>query len=332
MKFLYAFFVILALIGLAYLGLAAGFHTFLGIILPYAAFTIFVVGLVYRIVSWARSPVPFKVPTTCGQQKSLSWVKSNNLESPHNFWGLLGRMALEILFFRSLFRNTKMELHDGPKIVYGSEKWLWFFGLVFHWSFFIIIMRHLRFFIEPVPSCITFIESIDGLMEVGVPVFYMTTFGLLFGLTYLVLRRLINPQVKHISLISDYFAPTLIFAIGFTGLLMRHIPVFRVDIVKVKELAMGLISFHPVVPNGIGALFFVHLFLVSILLIYFPVSKLVHMPGVFMSPTRNLINNSRMVRHINPWDYPVKKHTYQEWEDEFRTVMKEAGMPLEKEE
>jgi hypothetical protein len=38
-----------------------------------------------------------------------------------------------------------------------------------------------------------------------------------------------------------------------------------------------------------------------------------------------------MRRHINPWDYPVKVHTYEEWEDEFRPMMKAAGMPLEKE-
>ncbi len=49
-----------------------------------------------------------------------------------------------------------------------------------------------------------------------------------------------------------------------------------------------------------------------------------------MSPTRNLVNNSRRVRHINPWNYDVKTHTYEEYEDEFREVMKNAGLPLEK--
>jgi nitrate reductase gamma subunit len=55
-----------------------------------------------------------------------------------------------------------------------------------------------------------------------------------------------------------------------------------------------------------------------------------HMGGVFLSPTRNLVNNNRARRHINPWNYPVKVHTYQEYEDEFRDVMKAADMPLEK--
>lgn len=54
------------------------------------------------------------------------------------------------------------------------------------------------------------------------------------------------------------------------------------------------------------------------------------MAGIFLSPTRNLSNNSRMKRHINPWDYPVKVHTYEEYEDEFRELMIEAGLPVEK--
>ncbi|NIQ91625.1 MAG: menaquinol oxidoreductase, partial [Pseudomonas stutzeri] len=82
--------------------------------------------------------------------------------------------------------------------------------------------------------------------------------------------------------------------------------------------------------EGVGFIFFVHLFLVSVLFAYFPFSKLMHLGGVFMSPTRNLANNSRRVRHVNPWNYDVKTHTYEEYEDEFRDVMRGAGIPLEK--
>ena len=106
--------------------------------------------------------------------------------------------------------------------------------------------------------------------------------------------------------------------------------VFSVDIVRVKALAIGLFSFHPSVPEGIGTIFFVHLFLVCVLIAYFPFSKLVHMAGIFLSPTRNLANNSRKRRHINPWNYPVKVHTYDEYEEEFRDKMVEIGLPVEK--
>lgn len=105
----------------------------------------------------------------------------------------------------------------------------------------------------------------------------------------------------------------------------------RTDIVAVKDLTMGLITLHPTVPESVGVIFYIHLFLVSVLMAYFPWSKLMHAGGVFLSPTRNLANNNRMKRHINPWNYPVKLHTYEEWEDEYRELMKEAGIPVEKE-
>jgi nitrate reductase gamma subunit len=105
----------------------------------------------------------------------------------------------------------------------------------------------------------------------------------------------------------------------------------RVDITSVKELITGLVSFRPTIPQGIGVIFFVHLFLLSVLIAYFPFSKLMHAGGVFMSPTRNMANDNRVSRHINPWNYPVKVHTYSEYEDEFREKMKEVGLPVEKE-
>jgi nitrate reductase gamma subunit len=104
-----------------------------------------------------------------------------------------------------------------------------------------------------------------------------------------------------------------------------------VDLVSIKQLTLGLASFSPTVPQTASPLFFIHLMLLSTLAAYFPFSKLMHMGGVFLSPTRNLANNSRMKRHVNPWNYPVKAHTYQEWEDEFREKMRAAGMPLERE-
>jgi len=329
MNALFALAAVVILFLVAWAGAGIGLDFVFGVLLPYLAILTFLVGFCYRVVKWARSAVPFRITTTCGQQKSLPFIKNNNLENPHNLMGVIGRMALEILFFRSLFRNTKAELKDEQRIVYGADKWLWIAALAFHWSFLIVLIRHFRFFTEPVPGFVTGLQALDGFFQVGVPILLATSVILLASVTYLFLRRVFIPQLRYISLPADYFALFLIGAIALSGILMRH--VFKVDIVSVKELTMGLAAFQPTVPDGIGAIFFVHLFFISVLFAYFPFSKLMHLGGVFMSPTRNLVNNSRRIRHVNPWNYPVKVHTYEEYEDEYRDVMRGAGLPLEKE-
>lgn len=300
-----------------------------GILVPYLAVIIFVTGFIFRVVKWASSPVPFRIPTTCGQQKSLDFIKQDKLESPHDMKGVLARMFLEIFLFRSLFRNTETDLKGGPKLVHGSNKWLWAAALAFHYCFLVILLRHLRFFAEPIPAFAVWLSDLDGLFEITVPTVYVTDLVILGALGFLLLRRLWDARIRYLSLPADYFALFLIIAIVLTGMITRHI--YKVDIVEVKKLTVGLMTFHPSMPGTIGFWFYTHFFLICVLLAYFPFSKLMHMPGVFLSPTRNLANNSRAKRHINPWNYPVKVHTYEEYEDEFRDKMKAAGMPLEKE-
>ena len=321
---------VVALVLASFLGVrTAGLNHFFGVTLPYIAILAFLGGVVFRTLKWARSPVPFRIPTTAGQQKSLSWIPYSKFDNPVTKEQAVGRMILEVLLFRSLFRNTKFEMQKGAKFYYQWEKWLWLAGLAFHYCFLVILIRHLRFFTEPVPFFVHDIERLDGFLQVGLPGIYMTDLIFMVAVTYLLIRRLIIPQVRYISLPQDFFPLFLILAIGTTGILTRYFT--KVDLIKVKQLAMGLISFKPVVPEGIGVVFFIHLFLVSVLFAYFPFSKLMHAGGVLLSPTRNLPNDSRIRRHVNPWNYPVKVHTYAQYEDHFREKMIEAGLPVDKE-
>ena len=333
MKVLFSLISVVVLILVAIVGAyTTSLHYTFGIIIPYVALALFVGGFIYRIVKWGRSPVPFRIPTTIGQQKSLPWIKQNKIENPTSTLGVIVRMAMEILFFRSLFRNTKTELREGqngPELAYGSAKWLWLGSLFFHWSFLIIIVRHLRFFLEPIPFVVQLLESIDGILEIGLPAVYLTNAFILVAVAFLFFRRLVVPQVRYISLPADYFPLIMIMSIATTGILMRYF--YKVDLVAVKQLSIGLATFQPVLPEGIGPIFFIHIFLVSMLFAYFPMSKLMHLGGVFMSPTRNMISNNRMVRHINPWNKDLKYHTYEQYEDEYREKMKNAGIPVEKE-
>ena len=328
---LYSLIALTALVGIVCVGVAAwGWTTLFGVVIPYAAITLFLVGIVYRVLNWASSPVPFRIPTVCGQQKSLRWIKSSYLENPHNNLGVIGRMALEVLTFRSLFRNTKVERTDDQRLVFGNNQLLWLGALAFHYCLLIILLRHFRFFTEPVPFFVTIIRDLDGFLQVGTPRIYITSVIVVVALGYLLFRRFWDRQLRYISLPSDYFVVFLLLGIVISGDLMRYF--IKIDVVKAKELVMSLLQFHPYVPEGIGLIFYIHLFLVSILIAYFPASKLMHMGGIFLSPTRNLANNSRMKRHVNPWDYPVHVHTYEEWEDDFRDKLIAAEIPVEKKE
>jgi nitrate reductase gamma subunit len=330
MNALFSFFAVIALVLIAYVGVAAAnLQAVFGIVIPYLALAVFIVGFVWKVVGWGRSPVPFRIPTTCGQQKTLPWIKQSKIENPSSTSGVLARMAIEVLLFRSLFRNMKTEKRAG-KVAYGSEKWLWLAGLAFHWSFLVILLRHLRFFTQDVPLAVQGIEGMDSFLQIGAPLLYLTDVVIVAAVTYLFLRRIIMPQIKYISLASDYFPLFLILGIATSGILMRYF--FKVYVVGVKELSMSLISLNPEIPkDGLDAIFYVHLFLICTLFAYFPFSKLMHLGGVFMSPTRNLANNNREVRHVNPWNHPVKVHSYSEYEEEFRDKMKAAGLPVEKE-
>jgi nitrate reductase gamma subunit len=315
----------------AYLGSMVPFgRTLFGVVLPWLAFVTFLWFFVAKIVNWAKSPVPFNITTTCGQENSLPWIKQNKLDCPSTTTGVIGRMFLEIFLFRSLFRNTRAEIHEGPKLAYGSSKYLWLFGLMFHYSFLVIVLRHMRLFTNPVPFFVHALEFGDGFLQVGAPPIYITDLVFLGAVTFLFLRRVVLPAIRYISLPADYFPLFLILGIGLTGVTMRYF--LRVDVISIKTLTHGLVTFQFSAPlENISSLLFIHLFLVTTLMAYFPFSKLMHMGGVFLSPTRNMANNSRMVRHINPWNDPsIKPHSYAAYEDDFREFMVDAGLPVEK--
>jgi nitrate reductase gamma subunit len=343
-KYLIPLVIIVLLWLIPYYGVkATGLTGLFGIAVPYLGFLLFVGGFIYKVLGWARSTVPFSIPTTCGQQKSLPWIKANNLETPFTKGGVFWRMVLEVFLFRSLFRNTVMSVKKNAagqnKLTYSSEPFLWLAGLAFHYSFLVVTIRHLRFFLNPVPLWLQAVENLDGFFRVefvgsnfaiGLPGVMVSGLVLLAAGAFLLIRRFSDSKVRYISLPADYFPLYLILAIAFSGGLMRYIS--KVDIVSVKELTMGFASFQPVIPQGIGPIFFVHLFLVSFLFAYIPFSKLMHLGGVFLSPTRNLTADTRQRRHINPWNPDVKPHTYEEYEEEFREKMLSVGLPVDKKE
>ena len=296
------------------------------VIVPYAAFALFLIGFSYRVLRWAWVPVPFRITTTCGQQKSLPWIRSAPLDNPSTGWGALGRMSLEVLLFRSLFRNSRARLVSG-KLAFREDQWLWLGALAFHWSLLTILLRHLRFFLQPVPAVVVGIERLDGIFQIGLPHIYISDVIFVCALAYLITRRLHDPVLRFVSLFSDHFVLFLLAGIALSGLLLRFM--VRADLVTVKQFGLGLAALRPHGLTPTSPIFVIHLLLVSTLAGYFPASKLVHMAGAFLSPTRNLPNNNRAKRHVNPWNAPVATHSYEEWEQEFHDKLRAAAIPLE---
>lgn len=299
-------------------------------VLPYVCLVVFVGGVLFKVLRFAASPVPFRITVTAGQQKSLSWIRPSILDNPSSRIAAAARVALDALFFRTLLRETRMQRPpSSQRTVYATALGLWFFALMFHASLTIVFLRHLRFFIDPVPAPLFAVLRADGFFGLTTPAFFITGGLFVVSGVYLLGRRIWSGRIRYLSSVSDYFFILLLIGIGISGVLLRY--VFKTDISGVKEAAMGVVAFSPRCPVGLNALFYGHIFLVMCLFVFFPFSKLIHGFGLLFSPTRNMRADGRAKRHLNPWNDPsIQPRSYAEYEDEFRDKMKAAHIPVEK--
>ncbi len=234
------------------------FLTIVFALLFYTATIVLVGGIAYRVYIYARTPAPLKIPTT---------------PAPVTRGGVAVRMLKEITIFESLFK---------------SNKWIWLFGWLFHAALLLVLLRHLRYFTEPVWWWVELIQ----------PFGKYAAFAMLAGLFGLWARRLLVDRVRYISAPSDHLMLLLLIAIGISGVMMTFVA--HTDIVALKAFFLGLLRFNwQPFPSDIFLI--IHLTLVAVLMIVFPFSKLLHAPGVFFSPTRNQVDNPRERRHVAPW-------------------------------
>ncbi len=233
-------------------------------LLFYAATLVFVVGTGAKIRSYARTPAPLKIPTT---------------PAPMTRRGVGLRMAREVVFFASLFR---------------ASKWTWLFGWLFHAALLLVVLRHLRYFQQPVWTVVAMVQ----------PFGTYAGFAMVAGLAGLWARRWFVDRVRYISTPSDHLMLALLIAIGLSGLAMRFVA--HTDIVAVKAFMLGLMRFDWQ-PLPADPVLLVHLALVALLMLIFPISKLLHAPGLFFSPTRNQTDNAREQRHVASWAAALEK-------------------------
>ncbi len=230
----------------------------------YIATAVLVIFVARKVWIYSKTPAPLKIPTT---------------PAPTTRAGVAFRMVKEITIFESLFK---------------SNKWIWLFGWLFHFGLFLVLLRHLRYFTEPVWGWVVFLQ----------PFGKYAAFMMLFGLAGLLARRIFVDRVRYISAPSDHLMLLLLIAIGASGALMTFVE--HTDIVALKSFLLGLMTFSWATKAGLTAMpndliLVVHLSLVILLMLIFPFSKLLHAPGVFFSPTRNQVDNPREQRHIAEW-------------------------------
>src|SRR4030066_571390 len=187
--------------------------------------------------------------------------------------GVVYRMAKEVVLFESLFK---------------SNKWIWVFGWLFPFGLFLVRARHLRSFTEPVWFGVGIVHPFGKYASIM----------MVIGLAGLLARRFLVDRVRYISTPSDYLMLVLLIAIGLSGMMMTF--VVHTDIVALKGFFLGLM-YLDVQPLPQDPILLVHLAMVALLMLIFPISKLLHAPGLFFSPTRNQGDNPREHRHVAGW-------------------------------
>lgn len=235
-----------------------------------SAATIFFALLFYAAAALLLGGLAFKVYDFA---RTPAPLKIPTTPAPTTTRGVALRMLREVALFESLFK---------------SNRWIWLFGILFHGALLLVLARHLRYFTQPVWAWVVWLQPFGiyaGLVMVA-------------ALAALWARRFLVERIRYISTPSDHLMLALLIAIGGTGLGMKFF--LHTDIVAVKAFFLGLMLFdwqplpaHPAL--------YLHLFLVALLMIVFPFSKLLHAPAVFFSPTRNQADDPREKRHLAPW-------------------------------
>jgi len=224
---------------------------FTGQILPYIAVAVFIAGVTYRVMTWLKAPVPFQLTL---------------FPAPNTSAGRTAALAKELLFFSSLRRG---------------DKTLWFWAWLMHISLAMIIAGHAVgiYFLTHQFTLIGMTEAASSKMSATLGI--IAGIGFIAALAMLLYRRISIPEVRRLSDPADYFDIALLLAVLLTGMMMRA-PGVHVDLVSIREYLGSLIMLSPK-NMQLDSLFVIHFFLINVLMIYFPFSKLIHMAGFFVN-------------------------------------------------
>lgn len=177
--------------------------------------------------------------------------------APRGYAGVVMRLLAEVLLFRSLAR---------------ANRTTWAASVAMHWGLLLVLVVHLRFLAPVLPLRLVPFLAISG----------WATLAALTGIAVLGARRALVDRMRYISVPSDWGHLLLLAAILVSGTLLKR--AWPVDLAAVGRWLRGTLGFDwQPLPAHAGLL--VHLGLVALLLLVFPISKLVHAPGIVFAPT-----------------------------------------------
>lgn len=204
-------------------------------------------------------------------------LKIPTMPAPMTKSGAAFRVFREVAFFESLFK---------------SNIWIWIFAVLFHLGLLLVLLRHVRYFQADVWTVITLLQ----------PFGIYGGIAMVAGLLGLWARRVFQERIRYITGPSDHLMLALLVVIGVSGLNMKFLA--HTDIIQVKAYFLGLLRFN-IQDLPMDTSLLVHLGAVALLMIVFPFSKLLHVPGVFFSPSRNQNDDAREKRHLASWAAPL---------------------------
>ena len=221
-------------------------------IMVYAAITIFILGMVYRVYQWLGAP--------------KARLRTGVFPKPDKGAARWGQVAVDSLTFPQALK---------------ADRTVWTFTILFHFGLLGAFVGHLRLFHEFTP--LLNLLGAEGMNEFALWSGGVMGILLIVALSYYLLRRLTFPY-KEISVPEDFILLFLLILVVVMGDHMRFIG--KIHAADYRIYFQSLLAFNPAFPKVLADsstkwALVSHVLFANLLFIYFPFSKLVHVIATF---------------------------------------------------
>ncbi len=209
----------------------------------YVAATILLIGLAARILQFLRDPSPLR--------------QSHQPNSEERRAVTAARFAADLTLFRNTFFTDRIQ---------------WIFSAFFHFGLLLVVVRHLRYAIEP-----NWVGPLWKLIILAQPLGLYGGLVMMAGTAGFWARRLLAKEIRQTTTLTDHYMLGLFLLIPLAGYVNN---IVHTDVIAVKEFFLGLVRLKwSNLPAD--SMLLTHLWLVAVLMVSLPFSQLLHLAGVF---------------------------------------------------